>query len=335
MANEKEIPPKEEKKVEPEKPVVSAIDKAIETGEIPQNLNEELRKEGERINQELEKEAEEKVVKEKKEKTPAKPAKEEEDELIPDEERKKYKIPDHIKTRKAAYEWGPNAEKLMLKQKAEAEKSVRLSTEVEKKLETLEKNMSEFSKVLKIDVKQGGMTEEERLVEEEKLRLLWEKSPTEAINHVIETRENKAKQEALAKQKTDYEAQIAKQKEEWNKTWDEDSKSLQEKYQEAEKNGGRNWFKEVLPAFIQITKERPYLMRGEEVEYFYLKQIREQEEKIKAEEEVKRQEKLGAGGETSHKSAEVGLGGNDSEMLSKIDSAQSIAELEKIAGFRK
>ena len=320
--------------LEPEK---SKLDAVIESGEIPQNLETTMQEEADQINKKVVEEEKEKeeVEGKGKEKKPAKPSKEEADEPIPEADRKKYGIPDNIKTKKAAYEWGPNAEKKMLEFKAEKEKTARLSSEAEKRLANIENTMGEFKKALKLDVKDGTISEEERLIEEEKMRLLWEKSPIEAVNKIIEEREKKARESALKNERQNQQEQIKKNKEEWDKTWKEDAEVIMAKYKELEKNGGRSWEKEVQPAFLRITKERPNLLRGYEAEAIYLLQLREEEEKIAAEEEAKRSEKIGAGSETSHKSADDGIGG-DSKLAEAIDNfTGSQAELDKLAGLHK
>jgi hypothetical protein len=316
--------------LEPEK---SKLDAVIESGEIPQNLETTMQEEADQINKKVVEEEKEKeeVEGKGKEKKPAKPSKEEADEPIPEADRKKYGIPDNIKTKKAAYEWGPNAEKKMLEFKAEKEKTARLSSEAEKRLANIENTMGEFKKALKLDVKDGTISEEERLIEEEKMRLLWEKSPIEAVNKIIEEREKKAVAEAQKMtQKEQQEALVSALKERREMQFDELTKA-KEKYTEL----GKDWDKEVLPAIHKIASERPHLVHFEEVEYFYLKQLKEQEEKIAAEEEAKRSEKIGAGSETSHKSADDGIGG-DSKLAEAIDNfTGSQAELDKLAGLHK
>jgi hypothetical protein len=343
MSNEK-VEKKEEVK-ETKIDEKGTLDKFIETGESPEKVEDALKTEMDNANKTAKKEVEAiekgedpgKVTKEEKIKEKDKDKKKEEpaEELITEEYRKKYNVPDNIKTAKALVEWGRNAQKNMEKVLAERDKLNLTYTESEKRLAAIEAKLNQFTENLKTKVEDGKITEEQRAVEEEKMRILSETNPAEFARVI----KQQIKDEAIAEEKrreaennkSEYDTKVsairAKQKEELD--------ALKKEY--ADKGESEKFENEIWPAIKKIAAERPYLVKFEEAMIIYKHNLALNEEKIKADEEAKLKEKKGDNSEVSFKSVTDDKQDKDAiaAAIEAVSENSSIEELDRAAGIKK
>jgi hypothetical protein len=319
----------------------STLEGFLEGGKAPADINKALEEEKAKANKEAAKEVEalektgklpakepskkEEAAKPAAAKSKEKPVKESE-ELIPEEMRKKYNIPETIKTYKAWADWGPNAEANMKKALAEKDRLLHSSTETEKRLAQMETALREMSKGMEEKVVEGSMSEEEKLIKEEQMRYLMENKPLEFFQRIKEEIQKEAKVEEQKRLQS--EAQAANEtsikaiKERQQKEFD----VLKEKY-------GEKFDTEVLPAIKLIIKDDEAMSSFYTAEKIYLYNLKIAQEKTKAEDDAKLKEKEGLSSETSHRSAEIGSDGSDKalEAINAVPDNATLGELEVAA----
>jgi hypothetical protein len=322
-ANAEKVKSETEKEVQEKAGATDVLDDVIAGRDVGMSAEDAFAKEAERINKEVEKEEkDEKKPEEKKLKEQEKHQKKEEDEPISEDFRKKYKVPEHIKTMKALVEWGPNAEKNMNKALSEKDKERALSTEAEKRLSKLE---SILENITQKKVDDGGMSEEERMIKAEKLRKLQDDDPVAYAEEI----KRQVKEEALKEEKTKEDVEV---KEIIDRTVKEIHEKQKQEWQELKAKYGDKFEAEIVPALKKIAAEEPTLKSFKVAEELYLYRLKVAEEQRQAEDEAKRREKEGLNSETSHKTVEV-EGSEDDKKLAAIEGAKDLKELNKVLGI--
>jgi hypothetical protein len=339
MADEKKETTELEKDSEIVKPTGkdSSIDNFLKGGEKPKDMEKALSEEAEKANKAAVKELE---FMDKGETPPEKPdtkpkekevkkedAKKEDDEPISEDFRKRYKVPDNIKTMKALADWGPNAEKNMQKALSERDKKTSESLETEKRLVKMEAMLEQFAQNTNDKVKEGQLSEEEKQIQDENMKYLMENKPSEFVNLIRE----QIRKEALSEEQKKHEEQTKSEREkivkDANERHTKEMDGLKTKY-------GETFETDILPAIKKIAEERPYLQSFEEAEIIYLHNKSIAENKAKETEAAKRKEKEESNGETSHRSADDDLAGDDKLAKDIENFSGSLKDLDKLVGLK-
>lgn len=312
----------EEKKLETEEKIV---DKGIKV-----DIEADSSREADRVNAEIRKEekAEKKPESEKKSQ---KVEKKEDGEPITEEYRKRYNVPAHIKTHGALTKWGPEAEKKMAQTLSERDRLNFSNSEAEKRLSKLEAILENITQK-KVD--DGGMSEAERLVRENKLRELDESGDRVAYAEEIkrQIREDAVK-EAQTREDETARTVINEAVEKTKKQQAEDFQVLFDKY------GKEKFEKEIAPALGEIAKRDPTMTSVANLHKIYLYELREAEDNRNAEDEAKRKEKEGSSSEVSHRVAEESGSKDEKEIaeMKAIDAndPSALAKLNKLMGVKE
>jgi hypothetical protein len=199
----------------------------------------------------------------------------------------------------------------------------------------MEGMLDQFSKSLKDEVKDGTLSEEDRAIEDEKMRYLMETNPAESFRQMKE----QLKKDALAEKEKEQQTEFQTAKEKFEK---EAREAQQKEYDtmlaEYTKKGEKEKFEnEIIPALAAIAKEKPYLRSLDDAMIIYSHRMKIAEEKAAAEDEAKRKEKEGSVTETSHQTADV-EGSEEEKKAKAIDSLSetaSLDDLKKIAGVKR
>ena len=335
---------KEEEKVqkeEPEKKIEEPPkEEPKETGALENFLNEEpvsaeevskaMKTAKEDINKKIEAEDKEPPVKEPKEKEKEKKSEPEPKKTpLTDEDRKAFNVPERFKYREDFTAWGSEAEKKLNEVLLERDKLKQGGGETEEKLAQLETALKEVTDRLSKDVKAGDITEEEKKIEEEELRILRENDPAEYVDRLLQIRDKQQNTQKIEAEKKQQKEQAEKQEKEKRDFWMSETRDLVKLFgggtDEAAVEKGLKEYERLKPEFAKITAEEPGIRSLKTVYKIYLQRQKDEQETIEADAEAKRKEKLKAASETSVSEGHEG----DETILAEIEDAKGKENLSE------
>ena len=330
----------EEKKVADEAAAKAEFDKAAEAGKTAEPTLEEaaqsdkplsddgiaklLADEETKINTEIDKgEPGKKEVKENK----AAP-----EELIDDEYRKQYNVPEKIKTHKAYADWAANAEKIAFQEKADLQKRLKEleDNKVQERIDKLQATIDAMAKPKTVEDTEAD--KEKAAVLREKIKILMDPNNIEMYDPVkaMELRDEAIKEQTVKKQQDDnlaaFQAKKAQAEKDQRAQFDIESAAL---LKEHEGRGEKDkYLNEIFPELAKISVERDAI--GKPLHFIgdayaiYLQRRAVSDAKSKAEDDAKRKEKEALAGESSR-------AGQPSSKELDFSTATTEAELEAMA----
>jgi len=219
---------------------------------------------------------------------------------IPEEERKKFKIPEKFKFWEDVVKWGSEAEKA--KSRAESDKD-RFKADLEER----ERIISELSQ----KEKEGEITEEQREQMTMQFRNEWDKDPVACMEKLFAAHERIK--------------ETSRERTEQQKTWKKEETEIREKY------GDDVWTDTLKPALIKIANDRPYLKNLKEALAIYELEKKDIEAENATDARRKKTEKEKAFSEGGRGKAEV-----PKNVFDAIAAATNDADLEKaVVGHKK
>jgi hypothetical protein len=249
-------------------------------------------------------EGEDEGEKEENEEVPLDETQKPEKTLITDDLRKQLNIPGKFKYIEDYTRWGKEAEKANSYAQSELNRVKRDQEERDRKLAYLEGQIAQMNKP-------AGMDDEEKERIAEAFREDFDKDPQGAMMKVIEAYDKKRQEKEHKKQQEHVKNQLSEQ-------------NMKEQKKILDEIGEDKFYNEVLPALDKIAKEKPYLTTVNEAYAIYLLDKQEFNKQIKEDGERKRKIKKKSFSETGYPKPT-----DESDPMDKISNANSIEELDK------